>query len=96
MFRTNPRIIKSCRNRIYRCNLTIFILTKIRLHSMEDTYASCINSSRCLLCIYSPTCRFATDKLNRFILYKLIKHSHGVASATYTSHNYIRKSSFFF
>ena len=36
MLRPYSRIIKSCRNRINRCYLSVFILAEIRLHSMEN------------------------------------------------------------
>ena len=94
MLRSNPRIIQSCRNRINRCNLSIFILAEIGFHTMENPLASYCYSCRRLLRVNSFSCCLAADQSDAFILNKLVKHSHGIASAADTCHNHIRKLSF--
>ena len=94
MLRTYPRIIQSGRDRIYRCDLSVLILTEIRLHPME--YAFCTGCHGCCrsVRVHTETCRLAADQLNTFILDKLIKHSHGIAATADARHNHIWKPSF--
>ena len=96
MFRSDARIIKSCGNRIYRSDLSVFILAEIRFHTMENSQTAGCNGCCCFRCIRSPSCCLATDQLNRRIVDKVIKCANSIGTAAYAGKHCIRKLSFFF
>ena len=96
MFRSDSRIIQTCGNGIYRCDLTIFILTEIRFHSMEDSQFAGCNGSCCLCRIYATSCCLTSDQTDIFVIDKIVECSDRIGSATYTCKNCIRKSALFF
>ena len=96
MLRSDTRIIQPCRNGVDRCDLPILILTEIRLHAMEDPQPSCRYGRRRFSCVDPAACRFASDELHIFIVYKVIKSSNSVGSASNTCQHRIRQPSFLF
>ncbi len=78
MFRTDTGIIKTCRNRINGSNRTIFILTEIGFHSVENPKLSRINCCGSFKGINSSACCFTADKPYAFIINKIIKAAYGI------------------
>ena len=92
MFRPDTRIIQSGRNGIYRGYLTVFILTKVRFHSMKNPQSSGIDGGRRFKGIYaSPRC-LTTNQAYFFILYKVVEASDSVGAAAHTGNHSIRQS----
>ena len=87
MFRTDARIIKTCRDRIYWSNLAVFVLAEVRFHAVEDTNRALRDCRRMFFCIDATTCCFTTDETNTFVWNEMIKHAHRIRAATYTNHN---------
>ena len=96
MFRSDTRVIQSCGNRVNRSNLSIFILTEVGLHTMEDAQTTGSNRSRCLCGIDTSSCCLTTDKTHIFIFNKIIKCSNGIGAAAHAGQYSIRKSALFF
>ena len=96
MLRSDSRIIETGGNRIDLIDLTVFILTEIRFHSMKDTDAARGHRSCVHPCLHAFSRRFTADESYVFIADKGIKTSHSIAAAAHTGHYRRRQTSFFF
>ena len=96
MFRTDSRVVKSGRNRINRCDLTVFVLAEQRFHAMENTGASFGNRGGMFRGINAKSGCFAADQGDFFIRDEFIKSTDGIASASDAGNHGIRQTAFFF
>ena len=95
MFRSDSRVIKACRDGIYRGNLAVLILAEVRFHAVEDSETSCGDGRRCLCRVHTASCCLTADELNVFIFNKVVECADGIGSAANTGKNCIRKTSLF-
>ena len=87
MFRSDARVIKACRDRIYWSNLAVFVLAEVRFHTMENTHRAFCDCCCMFLCINTTTSCFTTDEANPFIRNEVIEHAHRIGATAYASHN---------
>ena len=95
MFRSDSRIVQTCGNGIYRCDLAVFVLTEIGFHSVEDSKFSGCDSCCCLCCVYTTTCCLTSDQTNVFVIDEIVECSNRIGTATYTCKYCIWKSALF-
>ena len=96
MFRSDSRIIQTGRNRVNRCNLTKFILTEIRFHTVENARPPCCDRCCRFRCIHAPACRFTSNQSHILIFNKMIKGTDGIGTAAHAGQNRIRQFAFRF
>lgn len=73
MFGPDARIIEPRRNGIDRSDLSVLVLTEIRLHPMEYAEAACRNGSRRIESVDPSSSRFTADKPYLIVPDEMIK-----------------------
>ena len=94
MFRSDARIIKSGRNGIDRCDLSILILTEIRFHPMKNTKLSGCDGCSRLESINTSSRSLTANKTDTLVLNKMIKRANGIGSSAHTCQHSIWQFSF--
>ena len=92
MLRSDTRIVQSGRNGIYRSDLTIFVLTEIGFHTMEDAHSADIYRGCRFKSINAPSSCLASDQLHILVLNKMVEATDGIGAPTYAGNHDIRKS----
>ena len=96
VFRSDSGIIKSGRNRINRCDLTVLILAEIGLHTVENAETSGIDGSCRFKGINASARSLTAYKLYIFVIDKMIEGTDGIGATSNAGYNRIRKSAFLF
>ena len=96
MLRTYTRIIKTCGDGVYRCDLSVLILAEVRFHTMEDSETTGCDGCRSLRSIHATSCCLTADETNVFVLNEIVEASDSIGAAAYAGQDNIRKSSLFF
>ena len=91
MLRSNAGIIQTCRDGIYRCDLSIFILTEIRLHAVEDAETARSDRRSGQRRIHALAGCLTADQLHFLIFDEIIESTHGIAAAAHAGNDCRRK-----
>ncbi|MNT77943.1 hypothetical protein D3C72_2171210 [compost metagenome] len=76
------------------CYLTMFILQKVTHRTLEYAMSPLAHRRRMKWCVNSLACCLNTNHTDTFILYEWIEHADSITTATYSSYEHIRQSSF--
>ena len=94
VLRTDARIVQTGGNRVNRCNLTVFVLTEVRLHAVEDTQTAGGQGGSGLLGVDAASGSLAADELNALVLNEVVEGADGVGTAADTSNDGVRQTAF--
>ena len=96
MLRSYARVIQTCGDGVYRCDLSVLILAEIGFHTMEDSQTAGCDGCCSLCSIHTAACCLTSDQTDIFVINKIIKSSDGIGAAAYAGQDNIRKSALFF
>ena len=95
MLRTYTRIIKTCGDGVYRCDLSVLILAEVGFHTMEDSETTGCDGCRSFRSIYATSCCLTADETNVFVLNEIVEGSDSIGAAAHTGQDNIRKPALF-
>ena len=96
MLRSYARVIQTCGDGVYRCDLSVFILAEIGFHAMENSKTAGCDGC-CSLCgIHTAASCLTADETDIFVINKIVKSSDCIGDAAYAGQDNIRKSALFF
>ena len=96
VFRADPRIVETSRDRVNGSDLAEFILAEIRLHAVEDAYAAGVDRCRSLERVDASACRLAANETDTLVFDEMIEGTDGVRSASAACHDDVGKTTFGF